>query len=238
VLSVLKKPALRIPVVLVLVVGLGFYAMYSCQQQMKIVKLARNRHLSFIQLLARTVSTRDKMPARLGVLAVPAAPGELSAVERTFLEEFADLREFTEFAPPRARRAERLGEVRVWRAHGKPDDKVELSWSGYVFRMQRRGPENRDFAIFSWPLDAGPAQLTLAYVSTFPENIYYTASPRYAGPGNGPTLADLGEAPFEGRVFLLPPESAGETPEHFFARAEEHGGRIWAVENLETRKKN
>jgi hypothetical protein len=231
----LKKPVVRVPIFLAVMIGLSVVAVYSCDEQIRMVKLARKRHISVIELLARTVSEQKQMPATLGELALCEDAAGCSEVEKVFLRDFAELPEFRVLAGPQSRPPDRLGDVRVWRAHGKQSDKQELTWSGYIFRMEARGQDSRDFAIFSWPVKAGPAQLTLAYVSTDPGNIYYTAAPRYAGPAKGPRVKDLGESPFEGRIYMLPPELAGESPEAFFARANEHDGRIWAVEKITAR---
>ncbi len=231
-LELLKKPVLRIPLFLGLTIGLSIYAMYSCQEQVRTVKLMRKRHTSFIQLLARTVSEQKEMPDRLGPLVWRGAEREHSELEALFLREFAEREEFTRFVK---RGTDPLEPLRGLQAFGTPDmrgKEHEILWSDYMFRVERRGGDSRDFAIFSWPLRDGRAQLTLAYLSTDPQNIYYTAAARYAGPGNGPTVADLGEAPFEGRIFILPPESAGESTESFHARATEKDGRIWAVQKL------
>jgi len=233
-LALLAMPALRIPLFLAATIGLSIYAMYSCQEQMRTMKLMRRRHTSFIRLLAQTISEQEKMPVSLGALATPGAgAAEHSRIEEVFLRHFADLEEFTRFASPEAASLERLGNIGVWRApHGKPDDGQEIAWEGYIFRMEPGEGDTRDFAIFSWPLEAGPARLTLAYISTDPASIYYTVAGRYTGPGKGPRVADLGEAPFEGRIFILPPDSASESAEDFRARAAETDGRIWAVEKL------
>jgi hypothetical protein len=215
--------AVTLPLVL-----LAGVATWGCHEKMSVVTLASKRHVSFIRLLARTVSEQKQMPATLGALALCEDTAGSSEVEKIFLRDFAELPEFRVLAGPQSRPADRLGDVRVWRAHGKQGDKQELAWSGYIFRMEARGQDSRDFAIFSWPVKAGPAQLTLAYISTDPGNIYYTAAPRYAGPTKGPRAKDLGESPFEGRIYMLLPELASESSKAFIARASEHDGRIWA----------
>ncbi len=230
-----KKPIVRVPIFMAATVALSVYVLHSCRGQMRVNRLMKRRHISFIELLARTVSEQKQMPATLGELALRENAAGSSEVEKVFLRDFAELPEFLVLAGSASQPLERLGDMRVWRNHGKPGDKQELAWSGYIFRMEARGKDSRDFVIFSWPMDGGPVQLTLAYISTDPGNLYYTAAPRYAGPAKGPQVKDLGESPFDGRVFVLPPESTGESPETFFARAGEHHGRIWAVEKITAR---
>jgi hypothetical protein len=265
-LAIILVPALRIPLFLVITVGVALLAMYSCHSQMRAVKLMRRRHTSFIRLLARTVCEQEAMPAVLGSLAVPEEAGRNSAIEEVFLRDFAGLEEFTYFAKAKAEAKapplERLGTIHVWQARGHEGHLREIAWEGYVFRLEvpkeaapgnrsvsgtgessapqaapapggpGGGASDREFAIFSWPMKPGGAQLTLAYVSTAPDRIFYTCSPRYVGPGKGPRLTDLGEAPLKGRIFILPPDSIGESVEIFRTRAAETGGRIWGVENL------
>jgi hypothetical protein len=242
-LEFLRRPAVRVPLVLAAVVACALWASQSCRGQMRTLSLAKRRHQSFMVLLAAAAREGRPPAASLGELVWPPEAGGRSRLVEVFLRDFADRPEFAESSPPGTARSDRLGEVQVWRESGERRHEQEILWSGYMFSMYPRtggGPEGQaagkgggDLVIFSWPLKAGRAQLTLAWLSTDPGRIYYTSAPRYAGPGRGPTPADLGEAPFEGEVSLFTEEDAPATLREFVSRTEESGGRLWAVEPLQ-----
>ncbi len=231
-LRALRRPAVRIPLVLLAVLACSLWAARSCRDHLRMLELAKRRHQSFVLLLAASVRAGPETTDRLGPLAWPGKGNSPSAIEAVFLREFASREEFVGMTISDAGPLARLGEIRVWQGGEKRGQERELLWSDYMFRMFRDPAAGLDFAIFSWPLKAGAAQLTMAWLSTEPGRIYYTSAPRYVGPEKGPRLKDLGEAPFEGKIFLIPPDAAGNSLRDFVARAEEKDGRIWAVEKL------
>jgi hypothetical protein len=232
VLRALKRPAVRIPLVLLAILGCSMWAAGSCREHFRMLDLARRRHQSFVLLLAATVRSGPEMPDRLGPLAWPREGNAPSAIEEVFLRDFAGREEFVEMALSDSGPLARLGEIKVWPGKEERGKEHELLWSEYMFRMYRRSSGGRDFALFSWPLKPGAAQLTMAWLSTEPDRIYYTSAPRYVGPEKGPRPGDLGESPFEGKVFLLSPDAAVGSLREFVAAAEEQNGRVWAVEKL------
>lgn len=226
--ATLKKPAVRIPLVTAVIVGCSLWAFRSCEQKARILRLVNARHTSFIRLLAAVASEPAKRPESLGELVRPAAEGRPSAIQRMFLRDFAERREFRELTAPAAEPLDRLGEIKIWSGAGEFGREREITWSYYMFRLHPHPGNGKDFVIFSWPQNAGKAQLTLAWLSTEPERIYYTSAPRYVGPEHGPVIEDLGAAPFAGKMNLLIPEAVGDSHDEFLRKAEAEDGKVWA----------
>ena len=231
-LAPLGKPAVRIPLVMGLLLATSLWAAHSCRRQARMLRLARARHLSFIRLLASAASEAGKRPGSLGELVWRSESGDLSAVEKLFLRDYAGRPEFKEMADPGAEPLDRLGEIEVWKGSGERGREQEIVWSGYMFRLYPSPENGKDFVVFSWPLKKEPGQLTIAWLSTEPGGLYYTSAPRYVGPEAGPGPRDLGEAPFEGKIYLLSPDAVGDSPREFMEKAEEEKGRLWAREDL------
>jgi len=241
-MEALKRPAVRIPLLMIVIVGCSLWAFRSCpeyiEEKAKTLQLVNARRVSFIKLLAAAATEAEKRPEGLGELVRPAKAGELSPVQKMFLRGFAERPEFRKLADPEAEPLRRLGNIEVWSAPGHESHEREILWScdlqpPVLLRLCPSPKNEEDFVIFSWPQNAGKAQLTLAYLSTEPERIYYTSAPHYVGPGQGPTTADLGEAPFAGKINLLPPDAVGDSYDEFLRRAEAEEGKLWAWRKVE-----
>ena len=230
-ISTIKKPAVRVPLILCLMAVAGVWAARSCRRNRRIVQLLNARHLSFIRLLARTAAEQEVRPVSLVEIVEVPAGGESSPVEKVFLRDYAERPEFAELAGPGVKPLERLGPIEVVHSTAGPDP-GEIIWSGYLFRLYS-DPENaKNLVIFCWPVEPGRAQLAMAYISSFPDFLYYTSHPRYAGPGKGPVPADLGESPFaEGGVDLLGADS-DRSPQEFLKMLEAGQGKLWARQPL------
>lgn len=233
----LKRPAVRIPLLMALIAAASVWAASSCEEQRRMMRLAGDRHISFVRLLARTVEELGRRPEKIGELLEAPEGGGLAPLYRVFAREFAALPEFKDLAPPGAGPLERLGPIHVWCSTAGEQDRREITWSGYFFRLHPRPGSEKDYVIFSWPAEGGEALPTLAWVSTRPGKLYYTSASRYAGPGAGPAPADLGEAPFEGKVNLFSPGKAGSSGRDFPEEVKKTGGRLWAVKELPARKR-
>jgi hypothetical protein len=231
-LGLLRRPAVRVPLVLAAVLGLSFLAVRSCREEVGRMRLVRLRHLGFMRLLATAAAETGVRPGSLGELVWAPEGGGLPVLQRVFLRDFAERAEFLGLAPEGAAPLERLGEVQVWTGSGGPRREQEILWSGYLFRLYPAPDGDRDFAVFSWPAETAGQGLVLAWLSTDPERFYYTFSPRYSGPGGGPVPADLGEAPFAGRLRLIPAGPTGPDPDEFPELARRAEGRLWAVERF------
>ncbi len=234
--ATLKRPAVRIPLVTVVIAGCSLWAFRSCEQKARTLRLLNARRVSFIELLATAVETEEHIEI-LGKLVQPEEKETLSLVQKVFLRDFAERREFRELADPEAEPLSRLGVIRVWSSPKHELHARVILWSGelqppVLFRLSRNPENKKEFIIFSWPQDAGKAQLTLAWLSTEPERIYYTSAPRYVGPEAGPVIKDLGAAPFAGKMNLLIPEAGGDSYDEFLRKAEAEDGKVWAWRNV------
>jgi hypothetical protein len=228
----IRRPAVRVPLILAVVVGLSLLTARTCREQTARLDALRLRHLSFMRLLGAAATETGSRPGSLGQLVWAPEAGGIPPLHRVFLRDFAELPEFRALASNEAAELERLGEVQVWTGSGELRHEQEILWSGYLFRLYPAPGNARDYVIFSWPLETAGPGLVLAWISTDPGRFYYTFSPRYSGPGKGPTLEDLGEAPFELKIRLVEAGPQGPDPNTFPARAREAQGRLWAVDRL------
>jgi hypothetical protein len=229
-LATFRRPAVRVPLVLLAVLGCSLWAVRACRDQSRRLDLAQRRHVGFIRLLAAAAAERSEPPTALGELVWPAAAGAPPALHLVFLRDFAGLPEWRELVPPETAPLDRLGEVRVWTGSGERGREPEILWAGTLFRIYRAPGPSREFVIFSWPAEPGAGGVATAWLSNQPDRIYYTAAAAHRGPERGPKPEDLGEDIFAGRLNLLvpgtPPQGSGNAPSPL---AE---GRVWAWQDL------
>ncbi len=224
ILDALKRPAVRIPLVLALAVAGGAWLATRYRGAVDARAMATRRHLSCIEVVTRAAFEAAEAGHRPKTLAelvgTPERPG---AIETLFLREYAALPEFASpgSPPPAPRPASPSIEVRG----------AELLWEGYCYRLWPSPNNDRDFAVFAWPEVPGDGRLTSAFISSDPAWLYYTYARRYAGANGGPEPVDLGE-PFGGKIALLNQGDSRMSPEEFLDRLSRQNGRIWAKEMI------
>jgi len=228
----LRRPSVRVPLMLAALLATSFLAVRSCRDQAGRMRQVRLRHFAFLRLLAASAAETGARPEGLGELIWAPESGGLPALHRVFLRDFAGRPEVRDQAPEGAAPLERLGEVQVWTGEGPARREREIFWAGYLFRLHPAPGSGRDFVVFSWPCETAGHGLTLAWLSTDPERFYYTFSPRYSGPGRGPVPEDLGPEPFAGRLRLIPAGPDGPDPDEFPELARRSEGRLWAVDRF------
>lgn len=224
-LDVLRRPAVRIPLMLVLLIVAGAFAAHSCAKGGRVRQLGQHRHLRFMEMVFRLCddgARAGRRPKSLAEVAAPYSCGEMSAIEDLYLR--GGYSRLPEFALPVSRpatepRLKGLGRVEIL---GE-----EILWEGYCYRLWPAPGSGRDFLVFGWPEAPGAGRLTEACLSTEPDRLYYTFAMRYAGPGAGPRPEDLGD-PFGGRVSLMPLPGKAAL-EDFLERAGKSNGREWAL---------
>jgi len=208
-MSLLRRPAVRIPLLLALMLALGAWAANSYREQMRQQNLGVRRHLRFMEIVSRAAREAAEAGPR------PATLAELApAIDALYRRKYAV---FDEFALVPGTDPQTLG-VRV---RGE-----ELFWGNYCYRLWPGPAGGRDFVIFAWPEAAGAGRLTSAFVSAEPGSLYYTFATRYAGADGGPRPADLGE-PFAGQVNLAEELPANASPEAFLKKLARSDGKTW-----------
>ena len=216
-LSFLRRPAVRIPLLLALMLAAGAWAANSYREQMRQQNLGVRRHLRFMEIVsraAREAALAGRNPKNLAELARPSesAPGAIDALYR---RKYAI---FDEFALVPGTDPQTLG-VQV---RGE-----ELAWESYCYRLWPDPAGGREFVIFAWPEAPGAERVTEAFTSTEPGALYYTLAIRYAGANGGPRPADLGD-PFAGKINVAGELPVNSSPEAFLKKLAQSGGKTWA----------